>query len=203
MRIYTKHLVYLLDFKSNAFRELLLSPQHYFVGQKVHINIKRGGGNPLPTKASLSALGTRGSNNSIKIRCTSNWNTLVPKQLSSFQTSCVWFGVGIKICSISQWSSQMCGLFLSKSKLIFQGALKQVCMKLSEQFLSIIIKGLFFFCQISYSGGVYVVLRVLVSYLSLMWQIHICICWLSRYDFEQHFLVVSIDQLTTELNCSD
>lgn len=46
----------------------------FFCWPKLHINIKRKK-NPLPTKAQLSALGTRESNKSIKIRCTSDWKT--------------------------------------------------------------------------------------------------------------------------------
>lgn len=99
-----KYLVYLLDSKSNAFREFLLSPELYFVGQNQTLILKEKN---LPTKAWLSAVGTQGSNNSIKIRRTSNWNTLVPKQLSSFHPSCVWFRKGIKICSISKWSREV------------------------------------------------------------------------------------------------
>lgn len=167
-----KYLVYLLDSKSNAFREFLLSPELYFVGQNQTLILKEKN---LPTKAWLSAVGTQGSNNSIKIRRTSNWNTLVPKQLSSFHPSCVWFRKGIKICSISKWSREVfffC-FVLFLSKLIVQVPLKQVCMKLLLRYLMIITEGLIFTGFHVKKGLIHVVLHFLDSHLSLMWHTHI------------------------------
>lgn len=137
-----KHLVYLLDFNSNAFRELLLSPKLYSVGQN-HTLILKEERNSLPTKACLSALGTQGSNNSIKIRCTSNWSTLVPKQLSSFQPSCVWFGMGVEYALLANDQAKCGCFFFFKPKFIFQVTLKQVCVKLLLQY-PIITEGLLF-----------------------------------------------------------
>lgn len=115
----------------------------------------------------------------------------MPKQLSSFQPSCVWFGVGIKIYFISQWSGQMCGVLFLKYKLIFQGILKQVCMKLLQQFLRNIIKYLIF-CQIPYGGRFYSRCSTFSGFLSVPHVINTCIyfCWLSCFDTEQDSLIV-------------
>lgn len=185
-----KHWIYLLDFKSNAFWELLSSPKSFFVGQNYTLIWK--GKKSLPTKAQLSALGTRGSNNSIKIRCTSDWNTTNAQAAVFFPAKlCVIWGGNKNIFYQPMIKPDVWVWFFLKSRLIFQGTLKQVCMKLLQQFFRNIIKDLIF-CQIPYGGRFYSGCSTFSGFLSVPHVTNTCIyfCWLSCSDFEQDFLIV-------------